>query len=147
MTTEFIAECRAIVGADHVLEVGADMAPFLTDQRGRYTGRALAVLRPATVEQVAALVRACAQWRVPIVPQGGNTGLVLGSVPDASGVAVVLSLARLNCIRQVDAVNRTMTVDAGCILQHVQEAAADQADAFPGVVAGGTGRADRKSVV
>jgi FAD/FMN-containing dehydrogenase len=131
MTAEFIAECRAIVGADYVVENDADMAPFLTDQRGRYTGQALAVLRPATVEQVAALVRACAQWRVPIVPQGGNTGLVLGSVPDASGAAVVLSLARLNRIRQVDAVNRTMTVDAGCILQHVQEAAAEQGCLFP----------------
>jgi FAD/FMN-containing dehydrogenase len=131
MTTEFIAECRAIVGADQVLEVGADMAPFLTDQRGRYTGQALAVLRPATVEQVAALVRACAQRRVPIVPQGGNTGLVLGSVPDTSGAAVVLSLARLNRIRQVDAINRTMTVDAGCILQHVQDAAAEQGCLFP----------------
>jgi FAD/FMN-containing dehydrogenase len=131
MTTEFLTECRAIVGVDHVLEVGADKAPFLTDQRGRYTGQALAVLRPATVEQVAALVRACAQWRVPIVPQGGNTGLVLGSVPDAGGAAVVLSLARLNRIRDIDAVNRTMTVDAGCILQHVQEAAAEQGCLFP----------------
>jgi FAD/FMN-containing dehydrogenase len=131
MTAEFIAECRAIVGADHVVESDTDKAPFLTDQRGRYTGQALAVLRPATVEQVAALVRACAQWRVPIVPQGGNTGLVLGSVPDASGAAVVLSLARLNRIRQVDPVNRTMTVDAGCILQHVQDAAAEQGCLFP----------------
>ena len=131
MTADFLAECRAIVGADHVFDGGADMAPFLTDQRGRYTGQALAVLRPATVEQVAALVRACAQRRVPIVPQGGNTGLVLGSVPDASGAAVVLSLARLNHIRQVDAVNRTMTVDAGCILQHVQQAAAEQGCLFP----------------
>jgi len=131
MTAEFISECRAIVGADYVFESGTDMAPFLTDQRGRYTGQALAVLRPGTVEQVAALVRACAQWRVPIVPQGGNTGLVLGSVPDASGAAVVLSLARLNRIRDVDAVNRTMTVDAGCILQHVQDAAAEQGCLFP----------------
>ena len=131
MTAEFIAECRAIVGAGYVVENHSDKAPFLTDQRGRYTGQALAVLRPGTVEQVAALVRACAQWRVPIVPQGGNTGLVLGSVPDASGAAVVLSLARLNRIRDVDAVNRTMTVDAGCILQHVQDAAAEQGCLFP----------------
>ncbi len=127
----FLDQCRAIVGADHVLELDADKAAFLTDQRARYTGRALAVLRPTTTEQVAALVRACAQYRVPIVPQGGNTGLVLGSVPDTGGAAVVLSLARMNAVRQVDAVNRTMTVDAGCILQQAQEAAAAQGCLFP----------------
>src|SRR5471032_2042424 len=128
---EFIAHCRALLGDDHVLTAQADMAPFLTDQRRRYTGKAAAILRPATVRQVADVVRACAQWRVAIVPQGGNTGLVLGSVPDASGRAVVLSLARLNAVRTVDAVNRTITVDAGCILQHVQQAAAAAGCLFP----------------
>jgi FAD/FMN-containing dehydrogenase len=129
--TDFLAQCRAVVGDACVLDAAADMAPFLTDWRGRFTGKAAAVLRPGTVEQVAALVRACAEHRVALVPQGGNTGLVLGSVPDASGTAVVLSLARLNTIRQVDTVNRTMTVDAGCILQQVQEAAAAQGCLFP----------------
>ncbi|MQA18739.1 FAD-binding oxidoreductase [Rugamonas rivuli] len=129
--TDFLTHCRSVVGDAFVLDAPADMAPFLTDWRGRFTGKALAVLRPATVEQVAALVRACAQWRVPLVPQGGNTGLVLGSVPDAGGGAVVLSLARLNAIRQVDPINRTMTVDAGCILQQVQEAAAAEGCLFP----------------
>lgn len=128
---DFLARCREVVGADFVLRAEADMAPFLTDWRGRFTGKAAAVLRPATVDQVAQLVRACAHWRVPLVPQGGNTGLVLGSVPDASGKAVVLSLARLNAIRAVDPVNRTMTVDAGCILQQVQEAAANAGCLFP----------------
>src|SRR5476649_2985609 len=128
---EFIAHCRALLGDDHVLTTDADMASFLTDQRGRYTGKSAAILRPATVQQVADVVRACAQWRVPIVPQGGNTGLVLGSVPDASGHAVVLSLARLNAVRTVDAVNRTITVDAGCTLQHVQQAAAAAGCLFP----------------
>ncbi|WP_295991145.1 FAD-binding oxidoreductase [Rugamonas sp.] len=127
---EFLARCRALLGEAHVL-TAADMAPFLTDWRGRFTGKAAAVMRPATVRQVADVVRACAQWRVAIVPQGGNTGLVLGSVPDAGGRAIVLSLARLNAVRAVDAVNRTMTVDAGCILQHVQEAAAAQDCLFP----------------
>jgi FAD/FMN-containing dehydrogenase len=135
MTAEFLTRCRAIVntgaGADYVLTSEADMAPYLTDWRGRFTGKALAVLRPASVEQVAQLVQACAQWRAPMVPQGGRTGLVLGSVPDASGTAVVLSLARMNTIRKVDAVNRTMTVDAGCILQQVQEAAAAAGCLFP----------------
>jgi len=128
---DFLAHCRSVVGDAFVLDSSADMAPFLTDWRGRFTGKALAVLRPASVDQVAALVRACAQWRVALVPQGGNTGLVLGSVPDAGGGAVVLSLARLNQIRQVDPVNRTMTVDAGCILQQVQDAAAAAGCLFP----------------
>jgi FAD/FMN-containing dehydrogenase len=128
---DFLAQCRAVVGEAYVLDAPADMAPFLTDWRGRFTGKAAAVLRPGSVEQVAALVRACAEHRVALVPQGGNTGLVLGSVPDASGTAVVLSLARLNAIRHIDTVNRTMTVDAGCILQQIQEAAATEGCLFP----------------
>ncbi|HEY0061751.1 MAG TPA: FAD-binding oxidoreductase [Telluria sp.] len=131
MTMDFLARCREITGAAHVLTGEADMAPFLTDWRGRFTGRALAVLRPADVQQVAALVKACAHWRVPVVPQGGRTGLVLGSVPDASASAVVLSLSRLNRIRALDPVNRTITVDAGCILHTIQEAAAAEDCLFP----------------
>ncbi len=130
-THAFLASCREAIGAVHVLTGPADMAPFLTDWRGRFTGAALAVLRPGTPDDVARLVGACARYRVPLVPQGGRTGLVLGSVPDASGNAVVLSLARLNRIRAVDAVNRTMTVDAGCILEHIQQAAAQADCLFP----------------
>jgi FAD/FMN-containing dehydrogenase len=130
-TETFLEHCRELIGEPYVLTTDADMAPFLADWRGRVTGRALAVLRPDMVEQVASLVRACARWSVPIVPQGGNTGLVLGSIPDDSGLAVVLSLGRLNTIRAVDRVNRTITVDAGCILQTVQEAAAEAGCLFP----------------
>ncbi|MBB3219883.1 FAD-binding oxidoreductase [Pseudoduganella umbonata] len=129
--TAFLDRCRAIAGADFVLDTPAGMAPFLRDWRGRFTGSARAVLRPGSVDEVARLVRLCADERVPIVPQGGNTGLVLGSVPDASGSAVVLSLARLATIRALDPVNRTVTVDAGVILQHVQEAAAAADCLFP----------------
>ena len=131
MADAFLDACRAIVGAGHVLTTDADTSPYLTDWRGRFTGRTRAVLRPADTAQVAALVRQCAQYRVPVVPQGGRTGLVLGSVPDASGQAVVLSLRRLNRIRAIDAFNRTMTVDAGCILHDIQRAAADQGMLFP----------------
>jgi FAD/FMN-containing dehydrogenase len=127
----FLGACRALLGDAHVISGEADMAPFLRDWRGRFTGRALAVLRPADTEQVAATIKLCVAARVPIVPQGGNTGLVLGSVPDASGNAVVLSLARMQKVRKVDAVNRTMTVDAGVILQRAQEAAAEQGCLFP----------------
>ncbi|WP_426177349.1 FAD-binding oxidoreductase [Massilia sp. TWR1-2-2] len=131
MSADFLQRCRAIVGPDYVLTSQQDCAPYLTDWRGRFTGRALAVLRPNDSAQVAALVRACGDERIALVPQGGNTGLVLGGVPDASGQAVVLSTARLNRIRAVDAVNRTMTVDAGCILHTIQQAAAAQDCLFP----------------
>jgi FAD/FMN-containing dehydrogenase len=131
MTDVFLAHCRELIGEEHVLTLDADVAPYLTDWRGRFTGRALAVLRPADPAQVAGLVRLCAAHRVPVVPQGGRTGLVIGSVPDDSGRAVVLSLRRLNRIRAVDPINRTMTVDAGCILHDIQQAAASSGMLFP----------------
>jgi FAD/FMN-containing dehydrogenase len=127
----FLAACREAIGFEHVLTDDADTAPYLTDWRGRFTGRCRAVLRPFDTEAVARLVRLCAQYRVPLVPQGGRTGLVLGSVPDASGDAVVLSLRRLNRIRAVDPFNRTMTVDAGCILHDIQQEAARHGMLFP----------------
>jgi FAD/FMN-containing dehydrogenase len=130
-TDTFLERCRELIGVEHVLTDAADMASFLADWRGRATGNARAVLKPNSTAQVAALVAACAQWQVPLVPQGGNTGLVLGSIPDDSGNAVVLSLVRMNRIRVIDAINRTMTVDAGCILQHIQQAASDANCLFP----------------
>jgi len=127
---DFISACQQAIGARHVL-TGTDMASHLTDWRGRFTGKARAVLKPGNTDEVAALVRVCNQFTVPMVPQGGNTGLVLGSVPDASGTAVVLSLARLNRIRHIDPLNNTLVAEAGCLLQHVQERAADCARLFP----------------
>lgn len=129
--TEFLDQCRATLGAANVLTGEADMAGYLTDWRRRFTGKALAIVRPGNTDEVAAIVRLCVQHQVPIVPQGGNTGLVLGSVPDLSGNAIVMSLTRLNRIRAVDTINNTMTVDAGCILEQVQQTAADAGRLFP----------------
>jgi D-lactate dehydrogenase (cytochrome) len=129
--SEFIDTCRTLVGAANVLTDPADLERYLTDWRRRFTGKALAVVRPASTEEVAAIVRLCSEHRVPIVPQGGNTGLVLGSVPDQSGTAIVLSLSRMNRIRSVDTINNTMTVEAGCILEQIQNAAADAGRLFP----------------
>ncbi len=126
----FLSACEAVVGKANLI-VGDDMARYLTDWRGRFTGKARAVVRPADTEQVAAIARFCNEFRVPIVPQGGNTGLVLGSVPDDSGHAIVLSLARMNRIRNVDPFNDTLTAEAGCLLQQVQEAAAAADRLFP----------------
>ncbi len=121
---------RDIVGAANVLDSG-DLSAWEIDWRKRYHGRARLVARPASTAEVAAVVKACAAAGVALVAQGGNTGLVGGSVPDASGTQVLLSLARLNRIREIDAANLTMTVEAGCVLQAVQEAAAARDLLFP----------------
>ena len=118
------------VGEANVL-TGDDAAPFLTDWRKRYVGRALAVVRPASTAEVAAVVRACAGSRTPMVPQGGNTGLVGGGTPDASGDAVVISLQRMKRVRSIDVANDTITVEAGCVLQEVQQAARQRGRLFP----------------
>ena len=117
----FLQSLRAIVGAANVLTEG-DLSAWELDWRKREHGRALAVVRPANTEEVARVVQACAIAQVSLVPQGGNTGMVVGSTPDASGTQVVLSLARMNRIRQLDAANLTVTVEAGCVLQTLQEA-------------------------
>jgi FAD/FMN-containing dehydrogenase len=127
----FLNLCKSSIGEEYVLLNAEQQAPYLQDWRQRATGKALAVLRPATPEQVAQLVKLCANYQVPIVPQGGNTGLVLGSIPDQSGKAVVLSLQRLNQIRAIDVANSTMTVDAGCLLAQIQNAAEEQNLLFP----------------
>ena len=127
---ELLELLRAAVGPAQVLTEG-DLSAYQLDWRQRYRGKALAVVRPGTTDEVAAVVRACAAHGAGIVPQGGNTGLVGGSVPDASGSQVLLSLARMNRVRQLDRANSTMTVEAGCILQTVQETAAAGGLLFP----------------
>ena len=121
---------RTIVGDAHVLTEG-DLTAYEQDWRKRERGQALAVVRPATTPEVAAVVKCCAAAGVSIVPQGGNTGMVVGSTPDASGTQVVLSLQRLNRVRVVDGANLTVTVEAGCILQILQEACEAQGFLFP----------------
>ena len=125
-----LAELRAIVGDAAVLTDG-DLSAWEVDWRKRSRGRALAVVRPGSTDEVAAVVRICAAHATPIVPQGGNTGLVGGSTPDASGAQIVLSLMRMNRIRAIDAANLTMTVDAGCVLQTAQEAASAAGLLYP----------------
>jgi FAD/FMN-containing dehydrogenase len=120
----------AAVGESNVF-TGDEAAPYLTDWRKRYAGAALAVVRPASTAETAAIVRACAGSRTPMVPQGGNTGLVGGGTPDASGRAVVISMQRMNRVRSIDVANDTITVEAGCVLQRVQEAASELGRLFP----------------
>jgi len=123
-------ELIRIVGASHVLT--HDQAePFLVDWRGRYRGKAQAVVRPANTEEVAAVVKLCVANDVPIVTLGGNTGLCGGATPDDSGQAVVLWTGRLNRVRAIDTDNDTITVEAGCVLQSIQQAALDAGRLFP----------------
>ena len=129
-TPEFLDTLRQITGAAHVLCDG-DLSAYTQDWRKRAQGTALAVVRPASVGEVAAIVQACAAAGVSLVPQGGNTGLAVGSVPDESGTQVVLSLQRMNAVRAIDGDNLTMTVEAGCILQSLQDAAEKAGFLFP----------------
>ncbi|MGV3492518.1 MAG: FAD-binding oxidoreductase [Ramlibacter sp.] len=128
--TALLDSLRATVGAAHVLTDG-DLSAWEQDWRKRARGKALAVVRPATTEQVAGVVKACAAAGVSLVPQGGNTGLVCGSTPDESGRQVVLSMTRMNAVRAIDPANLTMTVEAGCILQTLQELAEKDGFLFP----------------
>jgi FAD/FMN-containing dehydrogenase len=125
-----IDELRQVVGANQVL-VDGDLTAWEQDWRKRSRGKALAVVRPGTTSEVQRVVRACAAAGTSIVPQGGNTGLVVGSVPDESGTQVVLNLQRLNALRGIDRDNLTITVEAGCVLQRVQEAAEGAGFLFP----------------
>jgi FAD/FMN-containing dehydrogenase len=114
-----------------VITSALDMQPFLIDWRKRYQGNALAVVQPRTFEQVRQVVQACHARNVAIVPQGGNTGLVGGSVPVAGDTSIVLSLRKLSAVRALDQQNLTITVEAGCTLSQVQDAAAGAGLLFP----------------
>jgi FAD/FMN-containing dehydrogenase len=108
-----------------------DLSPWEQDWRKRVTGRALAVVRPGNTAEVAAVVKACSEHNTSIVPQGGNTGLVVGGVPNSSGTQIVLSMTRMNAVRAIDPANLTITVEAGCVLQNLQAAAENAGFLFP----------------
>ena len=131
---EFLDGLRCIVGAAHVLTEG-DLSAWELDWRKRNKGQVLAVVRPVATKEVAEVVNLCGQYQaalgISIVPQGGNTGLVDGSTPDASGQQIVLSMTRMNAVRSIDAANMTLTAEAGCILQNLQQAAQQAGFLFP----------------
>ena len=130
MSDALLAALRACVGEPQVLTQG-DLSAYELDWRKRWRGKALAVVRPGNTDEVAAVVRACAAHGSAIVAQGGNTGLVGAGVPDGSGTQVLLNLGRMNRVRAIDAANLTLTAEAGCVLQALQQAAADAGLLFP----------------
>ena len=123
--SDLLSAFARLIGPSNVL-TGADMAAFAFDWRRREESYPLAVLRPGSTDEVSAIVRLCAERHVPIVPQGGNTGLVGGTVAREGTGAVLLNLGRLNRIRVLDAADYTMTAEAGCVLADIQAAATMQ---------------------
>ncbi len=128
---DIIAELTSIVGADAVLNAADDMAPFLSDWHNRFAGQAHAVVLPKTTAQVAKIMEFASQQGIVVVPQGGNTSFVGGATPDAQGNSIVLSLSRMNRIREIDPDNMSMTVEAGCILQTLHDMTEAQNLYFP----------------
>jgi len=130
-TPSIIERIGAVVGPQGLLTDPRDIEPFAADWRGIYRGVTPAVVRPGNVEEVAAVVRICAETGTPLVPQGGNTGQSNGAVPRADGTDLVIWLGRLNRILELDALNNTITAQAGCILAAIQGAAAEAGRLFP----------------
>jgi FAD/FMN-containing dehydrogenase len=126
-----LEELRAIVGTQGYLDTPDDIKPFLTDHRKLFRGSTPLVLRPASTDEVARVLKICNAHKVGVVPVGGNTGYCGGTVPSADGTQIVLSLARLNHVRHIDPLNNTITVDSGCILEEVQRAANNVDRLFP----------------
>ena len=129
--SDFLDSLAQRLGEPNVLRDPQEMARYISDWAGGRLGMPLAVVRPDSTTAVAAVVALCGEHGVHLSPQGGHTGLVGGALPDSNGQEVVLSLERMNEIRAIDPVNFTMTVDAGCILDTVKQAAAEHDCDFP----------------
>jgi FAD/FMN-containing dehydrogenase len=127
-TSDLKTRLLAVVGPAGVMDGAEEIAPMLVEPRGLYRGSALLVVKPASTEEVSGVVKVCAEMGVPITPQGGNTGLCGGATPDGQ---VLLSLSRMNRIRDIDTLDFTITVEAGCILQNIQAAVAEKDRLFP----------------
>jgi FAD/FMN-containing dehydrogenase len=140
MTDSFLAEAAALLGARGLTADPDLVTPWLTDWRGRFTGRALALASPANTGEVAELVKLCAHHGIPIVPQGGNSSMSGGATPDESGRSLLLSLRRMNAIRALDTTSRQVTCEAGVVLQTLHVAAEAQRLRFP-LTLGGKGSA------
>lgn len=130
-TLALVERFANIIGPSHVLTQPGDTAPYQQDWRGRYQGAAIAVLKPGCTQEVAAIVKQCAERNVAIVPQGGNTGLTGGAIASGDSPAILLNLSRMNRIREIDAANNSLTAEAGCILANVREAANGEQRQFP----------------
>ena len=161
LPSDHVQAFRDLLGGAGVVDDPQRLATYTTDQRRLFTGSTLAVLKPATTKQVADVVRLAVRLGIGLVPQGGNTSYCGGATPNASGGQAIVSLERMDTIREVDSLSMSISVDAGAILKHVQDAAASAGLLLPlslgaegscriggniGTNAGGLS-VDRKSVV
>lgn len=133
--SELVSALAAIIGDRNVLTAGEDVASYASDWKRSATGTPACVVRPASTAEVADVIKACRQYAAPIVPQGGNTGLAAGAIPDSSGTEVVLSLNRMQAIRSLDPIGMTVEAEAGAILQTVREKAAAAGRMLPIAIA------------
>ncbi|MDF2689936.1 MAG: hydroxyacid dehydrogenase, partial [Microvirga sp.] len=131
MTTDLLQRLTVLVGPAGIVTGGSDLEPYAVDWRKLFPGKPACVVRPTSTEQVAGIAQICREAGAAIVPQGGNTGLAGGAVPDPSGTQVVLSLNRMAAIRHVDPVGLTIEAEAGCILKVAQDAAAASGRLLP----------------
>jgi len=131
VSSEVLDRIADIVGDKGLIRDQADIAPYVIDQRKAYEGATPMVVRPASTEEVAKVVSLCAESETPIVPQGGNTGLCGGATPSEAGDQLLLSLTRMNKVRDIDPLNYTLTAEAGVILTEIQKAADDHDRLFP----------------
>lgn len=131
LSSELLARFVSLVESGAALTDPCDIAPYLVENRDKFHGLTRLVLKPKTVAEVSAILKLAFETGTPVVPQGGNTGLVGGQIPDLTGSSILLSLTRMNTIREIDAAGNTMTVEAGVILKTVQETAASADRLFP----------------
>ena len=129
--TQCIKRLQTELGLAGVIFEPSEMAPYLTDWRGIFTGKALAVAMPKTTQEVVSVVNICREFNLKIIPQGGNTGLCGGATPEGDALQIILSLKRMQQVRELDSANQTMTVEAGCILQNLQTIASENNAFFP----------------
>lgn len=130
-SSDILDRFTAIVGEKNAVRDAVEMAPRLVENRGLYHGASPLLLKPGTVEEVAAILKLASESGTPIVPQTGNTGLVGGQTPRADGTDIILSLERMNRIRDIDPVANTIVADAGCILDDIHKAASTVERMFP----------------
>ena len=141
--SDLLPRLAAVVGPAHLLTDPADLAPYLREPRERYRGRARCVVRPKTRDEVAAILALCHETGTPLVPQGGNTGLVGSQTPE-DDTAIVLSLTRMDALRDLDPLSNTMTVEAGMTLQAAQRGGGQGRPALSDVDRGGRLLHDRR---
>ncbi|WP_120498879.1 FAD-binding oxidoreductase [Kiloniella sp. EL199] len=131
LSPKFLSDLETAIGTKAMITAPHDIAPYMVEQRGRFIGQTSLVVIPKTTQEVSDVVKLCAEYNIGIVPQGGHTGLVSGGIPFAGDNAIVLNTSRLNKIRAIDPTNNTMIVEAGCVLQTIQEHAALHDRLFP----------------